>query len=70
MMWHSPINFDNILFVIANDNNISSDVAKPFEHNDFPCKLVIKIIIAMFIFSISAIKRKVKKKISSNNNKK
>jgi len=40
------------------------------EHNDFPCKLVIKIIIAMLIFSISAIKREVKKKISSNNNKK
>lgn len=30
MMWYSPINFDNILFVIANDNNISSDVAKLF----------------------------------------
>jgi hypothetical protein len=28
-MWHAPINFDNILFVIANDNNVSSDVPKP-----------------------------------------
>jgi hypothetical protein len=57
-MWHSPINFDNILFVIANDNNISQVMLQNLlEHNDFPCKLVIKIIFAMLIFS-------------SNNNKK
>jgi hypothetical protein len=39
------------------------------EHNDFACKLGIKIIIAMLIFSTSAIKRKPKQKISSNKNK-
>jgi hypothetical protein len=36
------------------------------EHNDFACKLGIKIIIAMLIFSTSAIKKKPKQKISSS----
>jgi len=59
--WRFPTNFDSILFVITRNNDIF-ELQSLLDHNDFACKLIIKIIPAMLVFPTCAIKKKLNKK--------
>jgi hypothetical protein len=60
----SPTNYDSILFVITRNNDIF-ELQSLLEHNDYTCKLIIKIIHLMLVFPTCAIK-KIEQKNSSN----
>ncbi len=53
-----------VLTIVAKDNIFK--LHNVLEHNDFACKLAIKIIHAMLVFPNGAIQRKFKQKDSSN----
>jgi hypothetical protein len=55
--WHSPIDSNNVLSIVTKDNNIFK-LQSLLEHNDFACKLAIKIIHAMLVFTNDAIQKK------------
>jgi hypothetical protein len=59
--WHYPIDFDNVIFIVAKDNSLF-ELHSFLEHNDVLKKLAIKIIHAMLLFPHSAIQRKLKEK--------
>jgi hypothetical protein len=63
--WHSPIDFDSVLSIATKENNIFK-LWSLLEHNDFACKIAIKIIHAMLVFSNGAIQKKTCTKKFSN----